>query len=206
MKTLLKPGLFLALVLLAAGIPPFMDPMAFGQGIGANPVVPYSTAVPKPIDYKTAPVTQYPLVEKHPLVTWDTLAHFPYDAPDVDEEIDTQIRRHKKKFPIPGFIQLLNGQAIAAVGFMIPIDTNETGDKATSFILARSQATCCYGIMPKLNEWIFVQMAQGKNTDAVMDVPVTVFGTLAVGEENKKDMGWSLYRMVADKVRIPKSW
>jgi hypothetical protein len=205
MKNFAKPGLFLALALLAAGIPPFINSPAFGQKAGANPAVPYATAVPKPIDLKSAPVTHYSLLDNHPLVTWDTLAHFAYDAPELDEEIDPRLRQRRKKYPIPGFIKQLDGQAIAVVGFMIPIDTNETGDKATSFILARSQATCCYGIIPKLNEWMFVKMGNGKDTDAVMDVPVTVFGTLSVGEQNKKDMGWSLYRMAADKVRIPKS-
>lgn len=94
---------------------------------------------------------------------------------------------------------------MAVVGFMIPLETNEAGDKATSFILARSQATCCYGIIPKMNEWMFVQMESGKNADAIMDVPVTVFGTLSVGEEKKANTGWSLYRMVSDKVVVPKS-
>ena len=80
------------------------------------------------------------------------------------------------------------------------------GDKATSFILARNQATCCYGIVPRLNEWMFVQMKKGASTDAIMDVPLTVFGTLSVGEEKKQNQAWNLYRMVSDKVLIPKSW
>ncbi len=57
-----------------------------------------------------------------------------------------------------------------------------------------------------MNEWMFVQMVQGKAADATMDVPVTVFGTLAVGEEKKENMGWSLYRMAGQKVSAPHSW
>ncbi len=193
-------------LLLFVGSLPFLDPRAFGQGAfsgGGNPVVPYATAVPSPVDLGTAPVTVYQLVDGHSLVTWNTLAHFEYDAPSIDEEIDASLRRKKKKYPIPGFIERLNGAPVAVVGFMIPLDTNEAGDKATSFILARSQATCCYGITPKMNEWIYVIMDKGKEADAVMDIPVTAFGVLSVGEEKKTDTGWSLYRMSSDKVDVP---
>lgn len=194
-----------AAVFLFLGALPFLNVAAFGQRAvpGANPVVPYATAVPKPVDLKSTAVTVYPLVGGHSLVTWDTLSHFTYDTASMDEEIDVNMRLKKKKHPIPGFIRRLNGSPVAVVGFMIPIDTNDAGDKATSFILARSQATCCYGITPKMNEWIFVQMDKNKNADAVMDIPVTAFGVLSVGEEKKAGMCWSLYRMVSDKVTVP---
>jgi hypothetical protein len=171
------------------------------SGQGASGGLP---TLPKPIDLKSAPVTVYPLVQDHSLLTWDTLAHFAYDAPDIDEEIDPKLRLKKKRYPIPGFIKRLNGAPIAVTGFMIPLETDEKEQRATSFILARSQASCCYGIIPKMNEWMFVQMAKGKTAEAIMDVPVTVFGVLDVGEKKEKDQGWSLYRMVSDKVDVPK--
>ena len=158
----------------------------------------------KSVDLKSPPVTVYSKLDSHPLVTWETLAHFRYDAPDIEEEIDPKLRLKKKRYPVPGFVKALDKSTIATYGFMIPIDMDDSGDKVFSFILARSQATCCYGITPRMNEWMFVQMAKGKTADLMMDVPVTVFGTLSVGEEKKKDMGWSLYRMVSDKVLIPK--
>ncbi len=138
-------------LILALGALPFLDLSASGQigAAGANAVVPYATAVPAPIDLKTAPVTVYRQVDGYPLVTWDTLAHFAYDTPDIEEEIDPRLRLKKKKPPVPDFVKRLNGQSIATVGFLIPVDTNEAGDKATSFILARTQATCCYGITPQ---------------------------------------------------------
>jgi hypothetical protein len=144
-------------------------------------------------------------LENHPLVTWDTLSHFSYDAPDIEEEVDPKLRsKKKKKYSIPDFIQRLNGTQMAVYGFMIPLETDEKEQKATSFILARSQATCCYGIIPMMNEWMFVQMAKGKFAQVMMDDPVTVFGTIEIGEKKEKDKGWSLYRMVSDKVILPK--
>ena len=158
----------------------------------------------KPIDLKSAPATVYTQLEGHPLVTWNTLAHFRYDAPNIEEEIDPNLRLKKKRYPVPGFVKALDKASVATYGFMIPIDTDESGNKVLSFILARSQATCCYGITPQMNEWMFVTMAPGKPAELMMDVPVTVFGGLSVGEEKKKDMGWSLYRMVSAKVIVPK--
>ena len=139
-----------------------------GQSTGRTP---NACPVQAGRDSKSGPVTLYPLVENHKLVTWETLAHFPYDIPDIEEEIDPSLRLKKKKYPIPGYIKKLNGEKVAIVGFMIPVDTNEAGDKATSFILARSQATCCFGITVKMNEWMFVKMEKGKESEAVMDVP-----------------------------------
>lgn len=179
---------------------------AFGK-TGATRVAAIPTARPviKGRNTKSAPITVYQQLENHPLVTWETLAHFPYDTPDIEEEVDPKLRSKRKKIPIPDFVQQLNGIPIATYGFMIPLETDEKGEKATSFILARSQATCCYGIIPKMNEWMFVEMAKGKKTEIMMDDPVTVFGTIEIGEKKEKDKGWSLYRMVSDKVIIPKT-
>jgi hypothetical protein len=173
---------------------------------GQNPAIDGSAYLPplKPVDLNTPPVTVYSQVENHSLVPWNTLAHFEYDAPDIDEEIDPHLRLKKKKRPIPDFVKNLDGATIAVVGFMIPLDTDDADQKATSFILARTQASCCYGIVPKMNEWMFVRMAKGKTADVMMDCPITVFGTLSVGEEKEENAGWSLYRMVSDKVKIPK--
>jgi len=88
------------------------------------PPTPTLRQVLKEVDRKSAPVTVYPIVEGRSLVTWDTLAHFRYDTPDIDEEIDPNLRLKKKKFPIPKFVKKLNGENIAAVGFMIPVQTD----------------------------------------------------------------------------------
>jgi hypothetical protein len=150
----------------------------------------------------SAPVTVYPKVDDgYSLVTWNTLSHFAEDTPDIDEEIDPNVRRKRdKKYPIPAFITALNKVPVAIVGFMIPMDVDNKGEKTTGFILARSQATCCYGIMPKLNEWIYVTMEKDRAADIVMDLPITVFGVLEVGERNLPDEGWSLYRMIGKKL------
>jgi hypothetical protein len=195
----------IGVLFLLIGALPFWG-SAFGKtGAGKVGAIPTACPVIKGRKAMSAPITVYQQLEKHPLVTWDTLAHFPYDSPDIDEEIEPKLRSKRKKYSIPDFIQQLNGTPIAVYGFMIPLDTDEKGEKATTFILARSQATCCYGITPLMNEWMYVQMAKGKQAEILMDDPVTVFGTIDIGEIKDKDKGWSLYRMVSDKVIIPKT-
>jgi hypothetical protein len=150
-------------------------------------------------------VTVFTSLENHSLVPWTTLAHFPYETPDIEElgKPHTKSVSKKEKFSIPDFVRRLDGTPVAVVGFMIPLALNDAGDKTTSFILARSQATCCYGITPRMNEWMYVEMEKGKSAEATMDIPITVFGTLSVGAQIKES-NWTLYRMVANKVSVPK--
>jgi hypothetical protein len=56
---------------------------------------------------------------------------------------------------------------------------------AVEFLLMRNQSMCCYGVPPKVNEWITVHLG-GKGVKPVMDQPIAVAGVLHVGpiEEN----------------------
>ncbi len=174
-----------------------------GGAAGTNKPSPLRPLPASP-DFEGEPVTVFTSLENHPLVPWTTLAHFPYETPDIGDLGKPQpvTRRKKDKFPIPDFVRRLDGASVAVVGFMIPLALNDAGDKTTSFILARSQATCCYGITPRMNEWMYVEMEKGKSAEAMMDMPITVFGTLSVGAKIKES-NWTLYRMIADKVSIP---
>lgn len=195
------------LVFLAMGTLPFLN-LAFGQssapssGGFVNGNAQYYNADASAA--KAAPITVYPKLGLYSLVTWGTLSNFPCGAPSIDDEIDPQLWMKKKKPPVPEFIKTLNNSPIAVAGFMIPLDTDEKGEKATSFILARSQSTCCYGITPKMNEWIYVQMKKDMTAEILMDSPITVFGTIEVGEKNDRNSGWSLYRMTGDKAELPR--
>ncbi|HUO58809.1 MAG TPA: DUF3299 domain-containing protein [bacterium] len=156
-------------------------------------------------EFKGSAVTVYSLLENHPFVPWTTLAHFPCPTPDIDDlgKSHSASGSKKEKYPIPNFIRSLDGAKVAVVGFMMPLALNDAGDKTTSFILARSQATCCYGITLRMNEWMYVEMVKGKSAEAMMDTPITVFGTISVGSQIKES-SWTLYRMMADKVTVPK--
>ena len=176
---------------------------------GAEMVIEYGATSATPCvvkmidDSKTDPGSIYSQVDGHPLVTWATLARFPYDVPGKDEQANPGLRK-KDKYPIPEAVKKLNGQNVAVAGYMVPLEVRAEDGKAASFMLVRSQMTCCFGIAPKMNEWVFVQMGKEGAAKVVMDIPVTAFGVLSVGEDYSGQ--WTLYRMTADKTSYPRGW
>src|SRR5208337_4729453 len=99
------------------------------------------------------------------------------------EQNSEKVRLRKKKRPIPKFITALNGTKVAIMGYLIPMETDATGEYSSQFVIVRSQMTCCFGIAPKLNEWVMVTMEKNKKVRDIMDVPTIVIGTLEVGEK-----------------------
>ncbi len=165
------------------------------------------------------PRTRFSESDGYLKVGFDLLSSYTIDSPDATEDMNTQRddlnsdpfepkeTARKKQQEVPEFIRVLDGRKVVVEGFMIPMLSEKY--RVLSFILAQSQMTCCYGIAPKLNQWIDVTMEKGKSTEWKMDVPITVFGTLSVGTKyDHANKGWCLYRMVSDKVGIPseKPW
>ncbi|MGH7162583.1 MAG: hypothetical protein ACREID_03790, partial [Planctomycetota bacterium] len=62
---------------------------------------------------------------------------------------------------------------------------------------------CCYGVMPRMNEWVHVKMAPGKKAKFAIHVPLVAYGTLAVGEQIEDGIVMSLYRMESTEVTEP---
>jgi hypothetical protein len=98
---------------------------------------------------------------------------------------------------IPDRIKALNGKRVAIRGFMVPTVVETDGVKG--FLLTRSRDLCCFGIMPKMNEWIDASL-DGRSVPFYSDVVITVYGTLEVGEERDGDVVLSLYRLKVEDV------
>lgn len=81
--------------------------------------------------------------------------------------------------PIPDFIKDLDNHKVALTGFMLPIKLENA--RATEFLLMRSRKMCCFGMPLQVNELVYVHM-KGKGVKSVMDVPITIYGTLHVAE------------------------
>ncbi len=159
-----------------------------------------STAALKP----SVPLS-YPKQGDYYQLSFDVLAGFPAGTPDISDTPSSAAlpRASSVKTDVPQSVRALDGRKISVVGFMIPMAMDQDG--VSSFILAQSRMTCCYGLVPKLNQWIYVTMQPGKMTSQLMDVPITVYGTLGVGQRfDPQNRGWCLYRMVSDKVELPK--
>lgn len=102
-----------------------------------------------------------------------------------------------EKNQIPELVKSLDGQRVAITGFMLPVDFD--GGKVKSFLLLQNQMACCFGMTPKENEFVYVEMSKGGNTKYMPDWPLTVVGKLEVG---KKLLVNSIYRMEADNVLV----
>lgn len=126
-------------------------------------------------------------------VSFELLSSFTYEFPAIGAA------EHKDQ--IPSTIKALDGKSVAIQGFMVPIKGE--GDYVTEFILVRYQFGCCFGVVPKMNEWAHVKMKEGAKATYVVHIPVVVTGTLAVGELIEDGVVMSIYRLDGDEASEP---
>ena len=81
------------------------------------------------------------------------------------------------EFEFPESVLALDGEAVSIVGYMIALDFEE--DKVTRFMLVRDLASCCFGGMPRPDEWIDVMVTEP--CPYWVYRPVRVQGHLTVG-------------------------
>ncbi len=121
---------------------------------------------------------------------------------DPDEVIDSLL--FPDDFPeqlVPQPILDLDGQRIAVTGYMIP-GRIKKGGIVHDFLLVRDLLACCFGGMPKPDEWIDVVMAEGHDAEYHRYVPLTVTGTFSVGQDiDEESLAPPIFKLVATDVR-----
>jgi hypothetical protein len=130
-------------------------------------------------------------------VGFDKLSSFEYETPD--EVAGAKEPARKAKNQIPPEVRALNLARVALKGFMLPLTAE--GSFTTEFLIMRDQSTCCYGVVPKINQWVDVHMPKGVRT--LMDRVVTVYGTLRVGEVREGGYLVAIYEMDGEKLVGP---
>jgi hypothetical protein len=125
-------------------------------------------------------------------VSFERLASFEYRMPEdmVEPVADEEGKVYENQ--IPDKILDLNMKEISLKGFMLPLKVEK--GLVTEMLIMRDQSMCCYGTVPKINEWVSVRM-QEKGVKPIMDEPVTVFGTLKVGEVLENGYLVGIYEM-----------
>ena len=98
---------------------------------------------------------------------------------------------------IPDKIKALDRQKVAVTGFMLPVKMDK--GLVTEFLLVKDPMMCCYGIMPKINEWVVVKMV-GPGVKPLMDIPITFEGRLRVGEMYENGYLTGLYLLEGEKM------
>src|SRR5258708_1142300 len=66
-------------------------------------------------------------------------------------------------------------------------------------LLLRNQMMCCFGRQPEPNEWVVVKMA-GPGVPSKMDTPLSLYGTLHVGEMFENNVFEGLYQLDGEKI------
>jgi hypothetical protein len=83
---------------------------------------------------------------------------------------------------------------------MLPLKVE--GGLVTEMLIMRDQSMCCYGAVPKINEWVSVKMSS-KGVKPVMDQPVTFFGKLKIGAIRENGYLVGIYAMDGEKIEGP---
>lgn len=146
----------------------------------------------RPIGVEPAPAAKKD--DGHLGLTFDKLASYQYVYPDIQAG-------EPLKDQIPESVKKLSGQDVSIQGFMIPVKLES--DRVVEFLLVRNQLACCFGVVPRMNEWLHIKMAPGKSSSYSVDLPITVYGRLDVGELVEEGVVMSLYRMEATEVVEP---
>ncbi|MEM9380320.1 MAG: DUF3299 domain-containing protein [Planctomycetota bacterium] len=124
-------------------------------------------------------------------VDLDALLDYLY-KPDTDKA---------KSFQFPEKVAEQAGDGKALVGYMIPLEYNPRTDDITIFMLVRDLMSCCFGGIPRPDEWIYVEMRNDNVARLFPYVPVVVTGELIVGRlEDEYGFATGVYTVHADKV------
>ena len=135
------------------------------------------------------------------VVGFDRLAGFVYDVPDdAPAATNAPVKPAPPKDQIPAAVRAFDKQRVALKGFMLPLKVE--GGLITELLIMRDQSMCCYGSVPKINEWVSVKMT-GKGVKPIMDQAVTLYGKLHVGEIRENGYLVGIYQMDGERVAGP---
>ena len=166
------------------------------------PIVPLTAPAADAKAAKPAPGAAAPAAkgaDEFMTVGFDKLGGFNYDMPDETAVTDKKPAKAPKE-QIPKDIKALNNKKVALKGFMLPLKVE--GGLITELLIMRDQSMCCYGAVPKINEWVSVKMV-GKGVKPIMDQAVTLYGSLKVGEMYENGYLVGIYQMDGEKMSGP---
>lgn len=132
-------------------------------------------------------------------VSFEKLGAFQYDLPEGPVDTNTVAEAGAAR-QIPAAIKALNDQFISLRGFMLPLKVEK--GLVTELLIMRDQSMCCYGTVPRINEWVSVKMVR-EGVKPIMDQAVTLFGRLKVGEMYENGYLVGIYAMDGDRMADP---
>ncbi len=130
-------------------------------------------------------------------VGFDKLSAFKYDVPEDTPDAKPNTDPDKQ---IPETVKAFDGKRVSLKGFMLPLKVEQ--GLVTELLIMRDQSMCCYGTVPKINEWVSVKMTS-KGVKPVMDQAVTMQGKLKVGAIRENGYLVGIYQMDGESMAGP---
>ena len=206
----MKPLPIASLTLLVAGLtwahaqtPPRGEPIKplAPKGEPIKPLAPVATDQ-KPVPAApNAPAAAIVSADGVTTVGFDKLSAFKYDVPDESAGAGTAVKTAADPDgQIPESVKAYNGKRVALKGFMLPLKVEQ--GLVTELLIMRDQSMCCYGTVPRINEWVSVRMTS-KGVKPVMDQAVTLQGTLKVGAIRENGYLVGIYQMDGETMESP---
>jgi hypothetical protein len=129
---------------------------------------------------------------------WYFLGKYEYNPKE-----NYEVTPHKAVGTIPADVLALSGKKLRIYGILKPLDLKD--GYATHFVLIATVDVCGFGVTPRINERIDVNMVPGTKWKAYasngLDLEASVFGTFSIKEVLDKDnQVLDLYHLVADKI------
>lgn len=163
-----------------------------------QPIKPLDPAAAKPAAPNTAAPAPAPAESKanELSVGFDKLSAFKYEVPD--ENPDSPFSKGKDPdTQIPDSVKEISGKRVSLKGFMLPLKVEQ--GLVTELLIMRDQSMCCFGTVPKINEWVSVKMT-GKGVKPVMDQAITMVGTLKIGAIRENGYLVGIYQMDGERM------
>ena len=139
--------------------------------------------------------------EAYQSLTFNMLTSYPFREPNwAKMEDPAYIASLKLDEQISPQIQAMNGKKVEIQGFMLPLDMSE-GNLRT-FMLLKDQMACCFGNIPRLNEWVYVRVPKKKQVSIHQDIVITLLGTLRVGAKFEGEVLTGIYHLELDEIQV----
>ncbi len=140
--------------------------------------------------------------EKLVAMGFETLSAFPYTIVDAGSGASAnEIAEAIKHDQIPAWMRAYDGKRVVLTGYMVPLQLAD--GRARTLLLMKDVTTCCYGAIPKMNDYVVVEM-KGAGVEPNQDVPVQLTGVLHIAEKRENGYIVSLFQMEGDKYLGPK--
>ncbi|HAB19336.1 MAG TPA: DUF3299 domain-containing protein [Verrucomicrobiota bacterium] len=164
-----------------------------------EPIKPAAAAPTSPSSTSPAVVPAPSSTDDQTSLGFDKLSAFKYEVPE--DSPDSPFAKGKDPdTQIPESVKAYSGKRISLKGFMLPLKVEQ--GLVTELLIMRDQSMCCFGTVPRINEWVSVKMT-GKGVKPVMDQAVTLVGTLKVGAIRENGYLVGIYQMDGERMDGP---